>query len=146
MNCAMIQYNSLSECSVYCRNTSHLIPFQQYLWTSSCLWNSSLPVDCSREHLQCWVSGTNGRPLMSTNYIPDVTADEVQEQQPPKHLATSKGSDSSQLLARVDSASGITHQQFQKLFKKCSLCGSVMTCWAFHDHGCVVIDLTTDSD
>ena len=29
MNCAMIQYNSLSECSVYCWNTSHLIPFQQ---------------------------------------------------------------------------------------------------------------------
>ena len=29
MNCAMIWYNSLLECSVYCRNTSHLIPFQQ---------------------------------------------------------------------------------------------------------------------
>ena len=28
MNCTMIRYNSLSECSVYCRNTSHLIPFQ----------------------------------------------------------------------------------------------------------------------
>ena len=105
-----------------------------------------LPIDRSREHLQCWVSGTNGRLLMSTNYIPDVTADEVQEQQPPKHLATSKGSDSSQLLACIDSASGITRQQFQKLFKKCSLCGSIMMHWAFHDHGCIMIDLTTDSD
>ena len=83
---------------------------------------------------------------MSTNYIPDVTADEVQEQQLPKHLAASKGSDSSQLLARIDSASGITHQQFRKLFKKCSLCGSIMMRRAFHDHGCIMIDLTTDSD
>ena len=31
MNCAMIRYNSLSECSVYCCNTSHLIPFQHFL-------------------------------------------------------------------------------------------------------------------
>ena len=29
MDCTMIQYNFLSECSVYCQNTSHLIPFQQ---------------------------------------------------------------------------------------------------------------------
>ena len=28
INCAMIQYNSLSECSVSTWNTSHLIPFQ----------------------------------------------------------------------------------------------------------------------
>ena len=30
INCAMIQYNSLSECSVSTWNTSHLIPFQHY--------------------------------------------------------------------------------------------------------------------
>ena len=29
MNCAMIQYNSLSECLVSSQNTSHLILFQQ---------------------------------------------------------------------------------------------------------------------
>ena len=105
-----------------------------------------LLVDRSRGCMQCWVSGTNGQLLMSTNCIPDIMADDIQEQQPPKCLATSEGSNSSQLLAHFDSASGITRQQFRKLFKKCSLCGSIMTCQAFHDHGCVVIDLTTDSD
>ena len=105
-----------------------------------------LLINCSRGHMQCWVSGTNGQPLMSTNCIPDVTADDIQEQWLPKHLATSEGSDSSQLLAHFNSASGITCQQFRKLFKKCSLCGSIMMHQAFHDHGCIVIDLTTDSD
>ena len=46
----MIQYNSYSECSVYNRNTSHLIPFQQILHKMIHL-STNFGINCCIHHL-----------------------------------------------------------------------------------------------
>lgn len=79
--------------------------------------------------------------------MPDVTADGIKEQRPLKRIATNKKCSSSQaLLAKLDSGSGITGREFQKLFTKCDTCGCIMTRRVFVAHNCDVIDLTGDTD
>ena len=75
--------------------------------------------------------------------MPDVTGEDIQ---PQRHLAIGGFGRASQLVACLDSATGITHREFQKLFAKCDSCSGIMTRRAFPDHKCNVIDLTTDSD
>ena len=69
----------------------------------------------------------------------------MQEQPPLKHIATNERK-FSQLLAKADSASGITGQEFQKLFIKCDLCRCVMMHHFLAAHDCDIIDLTGDTD
>ena len=74
--------------------------------------------------------------------MPDVTANDIQGQQPLQYIATNGRSGSSQLLAKLDSATGIMSQEFQWLFAKCDLCKCIMMHCTFAAHNCSVIDLT----
>ena len=78
--------------------------------------------------------------------MPDIMGEDIQLQLPLKCLAIDGLGRASQLLAHLNSATGITCQDFQKLFAKCDSCSGIMTRHAFPDHKCNVIDLTTDSD
>ena len=50
------------------------------------------------------------------------------------------------LLANLGSSSGITSQDFQRLFVKCDLCGCVMMHRVFAAHDCDLINLSGDTD
>ena len=77
--------------------------------------------------------------------MPDVTTNDVQEQPPLKYIATNEHK-FPQLLTKANSASGISGQEFQKLFIKCDLCRCVMTLFFLAAHNCDIIDLTGDMD
>ena len=79
--------------------------------------------------------------------MPGVMAKDVQLQPPLKCLAIDVGLNRTlQLLACLDLATGITCWEFRKFFVKCDSCSGIMTCHAFPDHECSIIDLATDSD
>ena len=78
--------------------------------------------------------------------MPDIMGEDIQPQLPLKHLAIDGLGRASQLLAHLDSVTGITGWDFQKLFVKCDSCSGIMTHHTFPDHECNIIDLTTSGN
>ena len=106
-------------------------------------------INRSRGPTQCLVSAFRAQFAVVSDCwlpVPDVTANNVQEQRPLQCIATNGRSSSSQLLAKLNSAMGITSQEFQGLFVKCDLCKCIMMHHTFTAHNCSVIDLTRDTE